>query len=177
MMTATSLAILFLLGAAPAASAQCLVESYRQDGGATQGRLVTAGANRVAIASVAPGPSTPSVSVSELDGDGHSIATTADFVGSVCAIDLTLGNMQPSSVANLVVGFSQINAPFKGGTLVPNPDLVITGLPTLGGSLSVDGQLPYGLDGFSFYFQAWIVDSGASNNLAATNALRIDFGG
>ena len=37
-----------------------------------------------------------------------------------------------NSTSALVVGFSELAAPFKGGVLVPNPDIVIAGLPTDG---------------------------------------------
>ena len=43
---------------------------------------------------------------------------------------LTLAGALENSTTNLVVGFSQLGAPFKGGTLVPNPDILLLGLPT-----------------------------------------------
>jgi hypothetical protein len=47
--------------------------------------------------------------------------------GSPNQIDLV--SALPSTTATLIIGFSQLGAPFKGGVLVPNPQLLIA-LPT-----------------------------------------------
>ena len=69
----------------------------------------------------------------------------------------------------LVIGFVNLNAPFKGGTLVASPDFIIT-LPT---NFSLGATWPAGLPaGFNIYFQSWVPDSGAIKGFAATNGLR-----
>jgi hypothetical protein len=78
----------------------------------------------------------------------------------------------PFAGTNLVVGFSSLNVPFKGGTLVPAPDLVIS-LPTLGsGDISVPFTWPGGIPpGFQFYLQFWQNEPpwSASNGLQVTS--------
>ncbi|MHC5212663.1 MAG: hypothetical protein ACYTG2_18270 [Planctomycetota bacterium] len=89
-------------------------------------------------------------------------------------ISVTLSGALPNSSATLIIGFSQLGAPFKGGTLVPNPDLLILGLPTGPlGELALAGVWPVGLPpGLSLFMQEWVVDAGGPAGLAATNGLR-----
>ncbi len=79
----------------------------------------------------------------------------------------------PFSTLSLVVGFSDVNAPFKGGVLVPAPDLVV-GLPTNGlGQVVLPTIWPSGVpSGISLWFQGWAPDFAAPHGLAATGALR-----
>jgi subtilisin family serine protease len=90
------------------------------------------------------------------------------------AVTLSLTAARPGALAVLVVGLSAINAPFKGGILVPNPDLLLSGLLVDGaGTLSLSGawspELPAGS---SVYFQAWIPDPLAAKGLAASKGLK-----
>lgn len=87
------------------------------------------------------------------------------------AVTYTLSDMLPASTATFIVGFSSINVPFKGGTLVPNPDLLIA-LPTGAGQVALGATWPVGVpSGISIAYQAWVVDAGAIKGLAATNGL------
>jgi hypothetical protein len=88
-------------------------------------------------------------------------------------ITLTLTSAKPVTPATLVIGLSPLNAPFKGGTLVPNPALMLFGLPTNAhGSLALSATWPAGLPpGFSFYTQYWIPDAASPAGLAASNGL------
>jgi len=93
-------------------------------------------------------------------------------------VTLKLYHARADSTAALVIGFDRIDQPFKGGTMVPRPEVVLTGLPTDGiGELILtapwlrDEQVPSGM---AFVFQAWVVDPGsppagwsASNGLEA----------
>ncbi len=99
------------------------------------------------------------------------LAGTGDVTaGSV--ISLATTGAAANASAFVVFGISLLDAPFKGGTLVPNPDLVI-GLTTDGaGALSVGGAIPAGLpSGTLLASQTWIIDAGAPVGFAATNAL------
>ncbi len=89
-------------------------------------------------------------------------------------ITLDLTGAKANSSAALIVGFGVANAPLKGGTLVPTPDLIITGLPTgPAGALSLPAAWPAGLpSGFSLYFQEWIADASGPAGFAATNGLQ-----
>ncbi|MHC5210901.1 MAG: hypothetical protein ACYTG2_09310 [Planctomycetota bacterium] len=98
-----------------------------------------------------------------------------DLSGS-SLVTLQLANAPASTPSTLVVGLSAINAPFKGGTMVPKPDLLLFVGSTNGdGALSLTAPWPAGLPaGITFFFQHWLasVDGPAgfvaSNGLAAT---------
>jgi hypothetical protein len=92
--------------------------------------------------------------------------------GSTVHLDLI--NAFPLSTTALVIGFSQLNAPFKGGTMVPFPDLLLQNLPTdATGGLSLTSTWPSGIPaGFPLYFQHWTNDPGAHANLSSSNGLR-----
>lgn len=99
--------------------------------------------------------------------------------GTLCGDDplsLVLTNALPNTSTSLVLGLSLLGAPFKGGTLVPTPDLVIAGLPTgPAGTLPIVTTLPQNLPpGFTFIVQHWITDPGAAKGFAASNALQAE---
>ncbi len=88
-------------------------------------------------------------------------------------MSVSVANALPNAALTLVVGFTQLNLPFKGGTLVPSTDLLVTGLntgPT--GALTLGANWPAGVPaGFTFYVQGWIVDPAGPQGLAATNGV------
>jgi len=95
--------------------------------------------------------------------------------------DLTAGSPTTLSVAGgpagaqawWVLGLTELSAAFKGGTLVPSPD-VIVGPVDLGasGALSTQFSWPSGLpSATSLYWQTWVADAGAAQGFAATNGL------
>jgi hypothetical protein len=88
-------------------------------------------------------------------------------------VSLTLSSALPNSTAALIVGLSAVDMPFKGGTLVPAPDILITGLPVSGtGTLALASTWPAGLPaGLSLWFQEWIVDPAGPKGFAASNGL------
>jgi hypothetical protein len=75
--------------------------------------------------------------------------------------------------AGLIVGLTQINAPFKGGVMVPNPDIVVSPLTTTGtGTLLVSSIWPAGVpSGFVTTFQQWVFDPAGPKGFAASNGL------
>jgi hypothetical protein len=87
---------------------------------------------------------------------------------------LTLSNAAPFAPMSLIAGFSRIDAPFKGGVLVPFPNLILSGFLTNGAGAHVLPALwPSGLpSGASFYLQEWVVDVAGPVGLAASNGLR-----
>jgi hypothetical protein len=74
----------------------------------------------------------------------------------------------------LVVGLSRLDAPFKGGVLVPSPDILIAGLVTdATGAALVSGSWPAGLpSGFAVSFQYWITDAMGPQGFAASGAVQ-----
>jgi len=105
------------------------------------------------------------------NGTPHLSGTGPLTPGS--ADQLALASAKPGAVATLVVGLAAVNAPFKGGTLVPQPLLLIS-LPTNGaGALALPFVLPAGFPaGAKLYFQDWIHDAGASGGFSASNGLK-----
>ena len=104
-----------------------------------------------------------------LEGDGHLIEGTP--------VSITLSNVIAQTTALGVVGLSAIDAPFKGGILVPAPTLVFA-TPT-GGTAGVPSTvvlnsiLPVGTPvGTQFYLQFWIPDPAGPEGLAASNAIQ-----
>jgi hypothetical protein len=97
---------------------------------------------------------------------GHGTMAPDSTVG------LTLENARAATPTFLVVGFSAINAPFSGGTIVPFPNFLYV-LPTNGaGILDITGPWPASLpSGFQTFYQYWIVDPLAPQGLAASNAI------
>jgi len=91
-------------------------------------------------------------------------------------IQLSLSAAAPAGPATIVLGTSQIDAPFKGGVLVPSPERLVGGLVTdSAGELVLAGQWPAGLpSGLELFFQAWIVDPVGPEGFAASNGLRVE---
>ncbi len=81
----------------------------------------------------------------------------------------------PNSNASYVVGFSEVGVPFKGGTMVPSVDVLITPLPMDAlGDIVITGNWPTDVpSGFEFWLQFWFKDSGGIFNEAGSNALRV----
>lgn len=86
---------------------------------------------------------------------------------------LELSSGVSSGQAYLVIGLSYLGLPFKGGTMVPNPDLLIGPLPIGSfGSLDLSGVWPDDVPpGAPLYFQDWMPDPGGPRGYAASNAL------
>jgi hypothetical protein len=97
--------------------------------------------------------------------------------GELCGGDpvtFSLFGAKTFSTANLVIGFTQINAAFKGGTLVPDANILILGLPTgIAGNVVLNGTWPNGLPPIPVYFQYWIVDAAGPQGFSASNALSV----
>ncbi|RKY21215.1 MAG: hypothetical protein DRQ55_05140 [Planctomycetota bacterium] len=79
----------------------------------------------------------------------------------------------PGSTTHLLVGFSLLNTSFKGGVLVPSPDVLFLGLPVDGaGALSLPFVWPAGVPaGTPIWLQHWVSDPAGPKNLAASNGL------
>lgn len=112
-------------------------------------------------------------------GLAASLALPPEFsaTGTLLAgapVKLTLAEAAPLAPTALVIGLSQLGVPFKGGTMVPNPDLVLGGFVTAAdSSLSLASTWPAGLpSGTNLWFQAWVADAAGPKGFAASNALK-----
>ncbi len=102
-----------------------------------------------------------------------SLVGSGTLVGGE-TLTLALTNVLENTTAALVVGAARLDAPFKGGTLVPdfNLGLIVFGLPTLGGGLTISGPWPAGIpSGFATYYQYWVTDPAGPAGLSASNAI------
>jgi hypothetical protein len=104
-----------------------------------------------------------------------SVAPTLTPFGMILPgspILLLLKQAKPLSPAALFIGLSAPQLPFKGGTLVPSPDLIVAA-PTLApGNGVLQANWPAGLpSGLVLYMQWWIVDAGGPAGFTASNAL------
>ena len=101
-----------------------------------------------------------------LDGEGLLHAGTP--------MGLQLTGAAPFAPTTLLLGFSELGAAFKGGVLVPQPELIVAGLLTDGaGALHLGATWPAGLPaGSSVFLQAWIADPAGPAGLSATNGLQ-----
>jgi hypothetical protein len=111
---------------------------------------------------------------------GHGLAgvsgvPTLTGSGSMVAADsisVSLANAKASSTSFLVVGFSRLDLPFKGGVFVPSPDLLFL-IPTdASGAFQLQTLFPRDVSAdFHFFLQAWIVDPAGVKGMSASNAL------
>ncbi len=89
---------------------------------------------------------------------------------------IVVTNVAPGAGGFLLGGTHALNAPFKGGSVVPDPySLGGFAWPVLAdasGALSVDDRWPPGThSGFTIYLQVWMVDPSAPLGVQASNAV------
>lgn len=90
--------------------------------------------------------------------------------GSSCS--LALASARPSSPVTLVMGTSKLDAPLKGGVLVPAPLLLVTLASDATGKLGLPFTMPPGVPaGTELVLQAWVSDPAGPKGLAASNGL------
>lgn len=97
------------------------------------------------------------------------------YLGAQTVTTLALSNVPPLAPITLFVGFTAANLPLLGGTLVPAPDVVISGIPASPlGTLDLSAPWPIGVpSGVTIQFQEWILDPSGPLSVTASNALRI----
>jgi len=89
------------------------------------------------------------------------------------ADELRLSHANPVAAAGLFFGLAAAELPFKGGTLVPSPDVLVPWLTDAAGTATLEFHLPAGVPpGLALYFQSWVQDAGAVQGLAASNGLK-----
>jgi glyoxylase-like metal-dependent hydrolase (beta-lactamase superfamily II) len=104
-------------------------------------------------------------------GGAPALAGSGSLAGGTLAT-LTLTGAAPGAPATLVIGLSQLAAPFKGGTMVPQPDVLLPFTTGAGGGVALSAAWPAALPpGTQSFFQWWIADAGGPAGFAASNAL------
>ncbi len=91
--------------------------------------------------------------------------------GSANALELLAAAAQQPLV--LVAGLAEIDAPFKGGTLCPDPLLLVPATTGATGTFTLPFVLPDAPAGATLQLQAWIDDGGAPHGWAASNGLKL----
>jgi hypothetical protein len=104
---------------------------------------------------------------------GNPVLSGTGSLAASTSLTLDLSNANPSSNALLIIGFSEIDLPALGGTLVPSIFMILPiGATDGSGNLSLGGTWPNGVpSGFRTYFQEWIFDVTAPKGLSASNGL------
>jgi len=102
---------------------------------------------------------------------GIPVLVGAGTLAGGSAGSLTLSFAQPSAPAALFVSLSSTPAPFKGGTLLANPFVVLLPLATNGsGSVTLPWVWPTGVPaGTAVYFQFAVQDSAAVYGVSLSN--------
>jgi hypothetical protein len=133
-----------------------------------------AGGTDVVVAKFDLDPSAWEVLAGGLAGDLH----TPNLAGSGALTPGAAGRLSvrgaaPSTTAFIVAGPSAIHHPLEGGTLVPEPTLIVPLSTSTEGALDLPFlwlDVPAGID---VWVQVWIVDPGGPFGYAATNALKL----
>jgi hypothetical protein len=87
---------------------------------------------------------------------------------------LTVTGLPLLGSTNLITGFSALKAPFKGGVMVPAPDVLIAGLPVVLGSCAFTFTFPAAMpSGAAAIFQFWTQDPAAPLGLSASNGVQL----
>jgi len=106
---------------------------------------------------------------------GDPVLTGTGTLEDNTPVELALTNALENSTTFLIVGLSTLDAPFKGGTLVPALDLggFPVPLPTGPlGEIAVNATWPAGIPaGVSLYVQEWIQDAAGPAGFSASNAV------
>jgi len=87
---------------------------------------------------------------------------------------LELAFARSTTLSNVVLGYSLLAAPFKGGTLVPFPSKILFNLPVdTMGNASLPFVWPAGVPaGSEAWAQHWFSDAGNPSGLASSNGVR-----
>ena len=89
-------------------------------------------------------------------------------------VTLFAQDVPANGLVTLVAGLVRIDLPFRGGVLVPAPDLVLPGFASASdGSLEVSFLLPHNVPmGTDFYLQGWAAEPLSPTGLVSTNGLQ-----
>ena len=107
-------------------------------------------------------------------GNGTPVLTGSGTLAAGTPAALALTHGPANGGATLVLGLSALMAPFKQGVLVPNPDVLFSGLPLDGdGALLLQSTWPAGIPaGTSAWWQAWMADGAAPAGFSSSNGAR-----
>lgn len=87
-------------------------------------------------------------------------------------LDVAVSGAAPLRPSWLVVGLTALEAPFKGGVLVPAADVVSPVTTSAAGTVTLGFTWPEGVAGVETFWQVWVDDDAGVVGFAASNALR-----
>jgi hypothetical protein len=88
-------------------------------------------------------------------------------------VDVAVSNALGSASAWAIASVTLLAAPFKGGTLVPDAEIIVPLATTPGGTLALSFGWPLGIPaGISTWYQVWIQDAAGPKGFAATNGVQ-----
>lgn len=173
---------LFWTGGAPAAGAQFGFATALGDARALLGQPFASSGGLASAGRVCAVDLTSELVHTDLGSDlAGTAGQTPELtgVGGMCDKPiqwLAASKILPGASVWLVLGVGPDPLPFKGGVLVPRPDIVLPLGPSLpSGNVWLAFLVPTGLPAYSLWWQLWVVDPGGFAGFAATNALRADY--
>jgi hypothetical protein len=87
-------------------------------------------------------------------------------------LGFTLGNGLAFGPAWLLIGFTELSQPFKGGVLVPTPEFSVPLALDASGGLELDLLVPQGVpQGVTLFGQSWALDGAGPFGASASNAV------
>jgi hydroxyacylglutathione hydrolase len=102
---------------------------------------------------------------------GAPLLEASGSLADLTLVTLDLSAALQSSPAWLVAGLAQLDAPFKGGVLVPAPQVLVPLATDASGMLGLSAPWPAGLPaGTPVLVQCWVQDPAAVAGFAASNA-------
>ena len=121
------------------------------------------------------GPGSPFLDLGGALGgtNGYPIQIASGTLVAGQPFSFRLASGPPSGQAWHIVGLAALNAPFKGGTLIPAATLVNGPFPLDGtGGLNLAGNWPSGGSGLTLWAQFWMAQGGSPAGFAATSGVR-----
>jgi len=108
-------------------------------------------------------------------GAGYPVQLVEGTFTGGTPFEFSLHTAKPSGSAWHVVGTTLLNAPFKGGVMVPSPDFLSGPWPlSASGALTIAGAWPLGVPaGLQAFFQFWFPDAAAIKGQAASSGVRV----
>ncbi len=105
-------------------------------------------------------------------GAGAPVLSVGGELALGQTVSVSLRNAAPGAPAWIILGLSAVNLPFKGGTLVPDPQAAIGALLTnAGGGLQVSSAMSSDLPpGTSVIMQVWLADASGPEGATASSA-------
>lgn len=104
--------------------------------------------------------------------NGNPLLTGTGSLAINSTVTWSLSNAKGSAPAWILVGFSQLNLPFGGGLIVPNPDIVFPTATSATGTFDLNVSVPSVVpSGLAISAQVWLLDSGGIVGFAASNAI------